>query len=62
MFNRQWVSLLLAAVSAFCVYTCMYAFRKPFTAASYQHLSFLTVGYKVWLVIAQTIGYTLSKF
>jgi MFS family permease len=62
MFNRQWVSLLLAAVSAFCVYTCMYAFRKPFTAASYQHLSFLSVGYKVWLVIAQTIGYTLSKF
>ncbi|HZH37929.1 MAG TPA: DUF5690 family protein, partial [Flavisolibacter sp.] len=36
--------------------------RKPFTAASYQHLSFLSVGYKVWLVIAQTIGYTLSKF
>ena len=62
MFNRQWVSLLLAAVSAFCVYTCMYAFRKPFTAASFQHLSFLSVGYKVWLVIAQTIGYTLSKF
>lgn len=54
--------MLLAAVSAFCVYTCMYAFRKPFTAATYSGFSFLNIDYKVWLVVAQTIGYTLSKF
>lgn len=54
--------MMLAALSAFCVYTCMYAFRKPVTAANYEHLKFLSVDYKVWLVIAQTIGYTLSKF
>ena len=52
----------IAALSAFCVYTCMYAFRKPVTAANYAHLNFLNVDYKVWLVVAQTIGYTLSKF
>lgn len=54
--------MLFAALSAFCVYTCMYAFRKPVTVATYEHLKFLSVDYKVWLVIAQTIGYTLSKF
>ncbi len=40
----------------------MYAFRKPFTAAGFDGLYFLEMPYKVWLVIAQVIGYTLSKF
>jgi MFS family permease len=62
MFKKEWASLTLAALSAFCVYTCMYAFRKPFTAANFSSSSFLSIDYKVWLVIAQTIGYTLSKF
>ncbi|MDB5208821.1 MAG: hypothetical protein JWR72_3896 [Flavisolibacter sp.] len=62
MFKKEWASLTLAALSAFCVYTCMFAFRKPFTAANFNQVSFLSVDYKVWLVIAQTIGYTLSKF
>ncbi len=43
-----------ALVAAFGVYFCMYAFRKPFTAAEY--------GNKELLVIAQVIGYMLSKF
>lgn len=62
MLKKEWVSLLLAALSAFCVYTCMYAFRKPFTAANYSNLKFLSIDYKVWLVVAQTVGYTMSKF
>lgn len=53
---------ILAALSAFCVYTCMYAFRKPFTAAGYEGYKFLHIDYKIWLVVAQTIGYTTSKF
>jgi len=53
---------LTAALAAFCVYTCMYAYRKPFTAASFEGLSFLRIDYKIWLVIAQTAGYTISKF
>lgn len=40
----------------------MFAFRKPFTAATFSSYSFLSIDYKVWLVVAQTIGYTLSKF
>ena len=58
----EWISTLLAAVAAFCVYTCMYAYRKPFTAAGYNGLQFLNIDYKIWLIIAQTAGYTLSKF
>lgn len=60
--RKEWWPVLLAALSAFCVYTCMYAFRKPFTAAGYEGILFLNIDYKVWLVVAQTIGYTLSKF
>ncbi len=53
---------LLAGIAAFGVYACMYAFRKPFTAAGYSNLQFAGIDYKIWLVIAQTIGYTISKF
>jgi len=58
----SWMATTLAALSAFCVYTCMYAFRKPFTVAEFAGLHFWGVDYKIWLVIAQTVGYTLSKF
>jgi hypothetical protein len=37
----------------------MYAFRKPFSAATY-HVG--EVDYKVILVISQSLGYMLSKF
>jgi hypothetical protein len=41
----------------------MYAFRKPFTAANFEAEAKLwDVGYKVWLVVAQAVGYMLSKF
>jgi len=55
-------SLVVAALSAFSVYTCMFAFRKPFSVAGYEQYAFLGIDYKIWLVISQTIGYTLSKF
>ena len=57
-----WVVSVYAAVSSFAVYFCMYAFRKPFTAAGFEGISFLNIDYKVWLVTAQVIGYMLSKF
>jgi MFS family permease len=40
----------------------MYAFRKPFTVAEYEGIYFLGIQYKIWLVISQTAGYTISKF
>ncbi len=57
-----WITSVYAALCSFGVYFCMYAFRKPFTAAGFDGISFLHISYKVWLVIAQVIGYMLSKF
>jgi hypothetical protein len=48
-------------VAAFGTYACMYGFRKPFTAAGFAEDGF-PAGFKVWLVTAQVLGYTLSKF
>ena len=53
---------LMAAVSAFGAYTSMYAFRKAFAACTFTGLQYFHMNYKVWLVIAQIIGYMLSKF
>lgn len=53
---------LLAAGSAFGAYTCMYAFRRPFTAGTYAGQELWGFQLKVLLVVAQMIGYSLSKF
>ncbi|MBI2606680.1 MAG: hypothetical protein HYW49_11440 [Deltaproteobacteria bacterium] len=52
--------------AAFSTYFCMYAFRKPFLVGAYAgkvHLPLLPeIDHKIILIIAQVIGYTLSKF
>jgi hypothetical protein len=48
-------------VAAFGAYFCMYAFRKPFTAASYDAV-YWGIGFKTILITAQVFGYTASKF
>src|SRR6201996_3401194 len=53
---------VMAAVSSFGAYTCMYAFRKAFAAGTFTGQQYFHVDYKVWLVIAQIGGYTLRKF
>jgi hypothetical protein len=40
----------------------MYAFRKPFTAATFEGVALWGIGYKSVLVVSQVLGYTLSKF
>ena len=55
-------SLLIAAAAAFCVYFCMYAFRKPFTAAEFDGKAVFGSDLKSTLIISQLIGYMLSKF
>ncbi|MCM4165470.1 MULTISPECIES: DUF5690 family protein [unclassified Arenibacter] len=54
--------LLYGAFASFGTYFCMYAFRKPFTVATFEDLSFAGVDYKIILIIAQVLGYLLSKF
>lgn len=51
-----------AIFAAFTTYFCMYAFRRPFTAATYDDLTFGEVELKTALVISQILGYALSKF
>ena len=53
---------VFAALAAFCTYSCMYAFRKPFTAATFDDLVYFGLKYKDILVMTQLVGYTLSKF
>jgi len=54
--------LAYGALASFGTYFCMYAFRKPFTVATYENLDFIGVDYKIVLIITQVIGYMLSKF
>ena len=49
-------------VAAFSTYFCMYAFRKPFSAGTYEHEMLWGIGYKTVLIVSQTFGYMLSKF
>ncbi len=60
--SPAWVFVLYVSLSSFVVYACMYGFRKPFTAASFEGLSLFGISYKVVLVISQVLGYMLSKF
>ena len=53
-----------AGLAAFAAYCSMYAFRKPFTAATYTDAGGWEglIDFKIALVIAQVAGYALSKF
>lgn len=53
---------LWASTAAFISYFCMYMYRKPFTAATYDDWTMWDMDYKILLVIAQVIGYAISKF
>jgi Family of unknown function (DUF5690) len=53
---------LYLSIAAFGAYFSMYAFRKPFAAATYSGLHWYGLDYKAILVISQLFGYLLSKF
>ncbi len=57
----RWLPLWSVA-AAFGTYFCMYAFRKPFTAAGYAEMQFVGVGFKTILVTSQVFGYMVAKF
>jgi MFS family permease len=60
--SSQPVLTLYAVTAAFTAYFCMYAFRKPFSAAEYSGHQLWGLDLKAALVISQIIGYTLSKY
>lgn len=60
---RQLAAPAFYGLAAFGAYFAMYAFRKPFAAATFDavpHWQF-AIDYKTVLLIAQVIGYALSK-
>ena len=59
--NDGWVALY-AALITFLTYATVYGFRKGFTVCTFEGMSFAGIGYKIWLVISQVLGYMLSKF
>lgn len=50
-----------AVVAAFGVYFCTYAFRKPWTAATFADATVWGVAEKSVLLVAQILGYMLAK-
>lgn len=60
----SWVLVIFAIGTSFSTYFCMYAFRKPFSAAHFEGLSLLgtQIELKTAFVISQVIGYALSKY
>ena len=54
----------VAGLAGFSAYFAMYAFRKPFTAATFEHVHgwHYALDYKIALILAQVAGYALSKF
>ena len=63
------VLTIYGILAAFSTYFCMYAFRKPFSAATFETadgiplpFSDTVIELKTGLVISQIIGYALSKY
>lgn len=55
-------TVIQAIIASFGVYFCMYAFRKPFSVATFESISYWGIDYKILLIISQVLGYMLSKF
>lgn len=51
-----------AIAASFSAYFSMYAFRKPFAAATYEGDTWGGLELKIALVVSQVAGYALSKF
>lgn len=60
--RKQVGTSVTLAIVAFLAYTSVYAYRKPFTVATYENLVFAGIKYQTLLIICQGLGYMLSKF
>jgi hypothetical protein len=62
-FSRKQVFVALyAALVAFFTYASIFSYRKAFTVATFEGLSFWGIKYQTLLVISQGAGYMFSKF
>lgn len=60
--NNRVIQAIYIAALCFFTYTCVFAFRKPFTVAPFEGASFGPLSYQTSLIISQVIGYMISKF
>jgi hypothetical protein len=64
--TSPFVFSVYAIVAAFSTYFCMYAFRKPFAAGTFDGVVELplvgALSYKTIFIVSQVLGYCTSKF
>ena len=51
-----------AIAASFSTYFCMYAFRRPFAAGTFEGDEIFGLDAKIAFIISQVLGYALSKF
>ncbi|MEH6306809.1 DUF5690 family protein [Olivibacter sp. CPCC 100613] len=59
--NKQLINIYAAFV-VFSAYTLIFTYRKAFTVATFEGITFAGYHYKTLLVISQVLGYMLAKF
>ena len=59
--SKQILKSLALGGLTFSIYTCMYALRKPFSGLTFNDMMLWGLNIKIWMVLCQLIGYTLSK-
>ncbi|MFN5642155.1 MAG: DUF5690 family protein [Sphingobacteriales bacterium] len=60
--SNRILQAIYIALLCFFTYTCVFAFRKPFTVATFEGETFGHLSYQTILIISQVIGYMISKF
>jgi len=60
--KKQVINAIFLSLVAFLTYASVYAYRKPFTIATFDGLKFWGISYQTLLIISQVTGYMLSKF
>ena len=60
--GKRLVVTICASLIAFLAYSSVYAYRKPFTVATFEGIGYWNISYQTLLIISQVIGYMLSKF
>ena len=59
--KAQWPQALYSALVVFCLYTCLFSFRKAFNVAAFDGYTLWGLDYKIILVITQVFGYMASN-
>jgi len=60
--SRNILVAVCSAIITFLAYSSVYAYRKPFTAATFDGVQFWGISYQTLLIISQVVGYMGSKF